>query len=91
MEGINRVIVPFIACGDLNTYDSDMTYPLNLDGKEYFQLPPTQAPIKPPYEKACDLKKRNLIQEHGLVETSVTVQVKPDINNDLESGSKEET
>lgn len=78
MEGINRVIVPFMACGDLNAYDSDMTYPLNLDGKEYFQLPPTQAPIKPPYEKACDLKRRNLIQECGLVEISGEVPIKVD-------------
>ncbi|XP_076053419.1 tRNA (cytidine(32)/guanosine(34)-2'-O)-methyltransferase-like isoform X2 [Oratosquilla oratoria] len=28
LDGINRVIVPFIACGDLSAYDSDMTYPL---------------------------------------------------------------
>ena len=30
LEGINRVIVPFIACGDLSAYDSDMTYPLQV-------------------------------------------------------------
>ncbi len=29
LEGSNRIIVPFIACGDLNTqFDSDKTYPL---------------------------------------------------------------
>ncbi|KAG2469457.1 DOCK5 protein, partial [Polypterus senegalus] len=28
LEGPNRVIVPFLACGDLSAYDSDMTYPL---------------------------------------------------------------
>jgi len=70
LDGINRTIVPFIACGDLNSYDSDMTYPLSLEGREYVQLPPTQAPIKPPYEKACELKRKNLIQESGLVETA---------------------
>ena len=28
--GISRVIVPFVACGDLSGYDSDRTYPLQL-------------------------------------------------------------
>lgn len=32
-EGPNRVIVPFLACGDLSAYDSDMTYPLDSDYK----------------------------------------------------------
>ena len=27
---MNRVIVPFLACGDLSGYDSDKTYPLQL-------------------------------------------------------------
>lgn len=30
-EGPNRVIVPFLACGDLSAYDSDMTYPLDAN------------------------------------------------------------
>ncbi|XP_002156663.3 tRNA (cytidine(32)/guanosine(34)-2'-O)-methyltransferase [Hydra vulgaris] len=67
LEGINCMLTPFLACGDLNSYDSDMTYPLELeDGNDYIQLPPTQAPIKPPYETACELKKKNKIQEEGL-------------------------
>lgn len=32
-EGSNRVIVPFLACGDLSAYDSDMSYPLNAEYK----------------------------------------------------------
>jgi tRNA (cytidine32/guanosine34-2'-O)-methyltransferase len=24
---MNRIIVPFVACGDLSGFDSDMTYP----------------------------------------------------------------
>ena len=32
LTGPNRVIVPFLACGDLSAFDSDKTYPLNLDG-----------------------------------------------------------
>ncbi|XP_053552627.1 putative tRNA (cytidine(32)/guanosine(34)-2'-O)-methyltransferase [Bombina bombina] len=62
LEGPNRVIVPFLACGDLSAYDSDRTYPLQLEpGKEYSYVPPTQPPIRPPYEEACFLKKNNLL------------------------------
>ena len=28
--GINRVIAPFVACGDLSGFDSDMTYPVEV-------------------------------------------------------------
>merc|ERR1719167_744372 len=58
LEGINRVIVPFLACGDLSAYDSDRTYGLDIrDGEEYEYLPPTQAPINPPYKSAVNLKR----------------------------------
>ena len=30
LEGPNRVIVPFLACGDLSGFDSDKTYPLRV-------------------------------------------------------------
>lgn len=30
LEGPNRIIVPFVACGDLSAYDSDKTYPLEV-------------------------------------------------------------
>lgn len=30
LVGINREIVPFLACGDLNGFDSDRTYPLTV-------------------------------------------------------------
>ncbi|KAM3843622.1 tRNA (cytidine(32)/guanosine(34)-2'-O)-methyltransferase isoform 2-T2 [Vipera latastei] len=67
LEGPNRVIVPFLACGDLSAYDSDRTYPLQLDPeKEYTYVPPTQPPIHPAYEEACFLKKHNLLtKEQG--------------------------
>lgn len=54
LEGINRVIVPFLACGDLSAFDSDRTYSL---GPEYQYHPPTQTPINPPYQQALDLKR----------------------------------
>jgi hypothetical protein len=40
------VIVPFLACGDLSAFDSDMTYP-----SEGQSLDPVQSPINPPYKK----------------------------------------
>ncbi|XP_031658792.1 tRNA (cytidine(32)/guanosine(34)-2'-O)-methyltransferase isoform X1 [Oncorhynchus kisutch] len=62
LEGPNRIIVPFLACGDLSAFDSDRTYPLQLDAsKEYKYTPPTQPPIRPPYQQACQLRKNNLL------------------------------
>ncbi|KAL2099764.1 hypothetical protein ACEWY4_004158 [Coilia grayii] len=62
LEGPNRIIVPFLACGDLSGFDSDKTYPLQLDSsKEYTYTPPTQPPIHPPYEQACFMRKNNLL------------------------------
>lgn len=62
LEGPNRVIVPFLACGDLSAYDSDRTYPLELEaGKGYTYLPPTQSPINPPYKEACFLRKHDML------------------------------
>lgn len=30
LKGTNKKIVPFIVCGDLNGYDSDTTFPLQV-------------------------------------------------------------
>ena len=49
-----RYIVPFLACGDLSAYDSDMSYPLD---ESYVYTPPTQAPIDPPYKTALEAKR----------------------------------
>ena len=63
LEGVNRVIVPFVACGDLSAYDSDQTYLLAASSgeKDHKSLSPTQEPINPPYKTACFLKKSNLL------------------------------
>ncbi|XP_074603545.1 tRNA (cytidine(32)/guanosine(34)-2'-O)-methyltransferase-like isoform X2 [Brevipalpus obovatus] len=54
----NRIIVPFIACGDLSGFDADMNYPLTTGtGEGYKYHEPTQMPINPPYQEACRLKK----------------------------------
>ena len=58
LEGPNRYIVPFLACGDLSAYDSDKTYPLmDIDGKKYEYREPTQKPIDPPYKAALAMKR----------------------------------
>ncbi|KAJ2004576.1 tRNA (uridine-2'-O-)-methyltransferase trm7 [Coemansia thaxteri] len=58
--GSNRVIVPFVACGDLRGFDADMTYSLDTDESEpYHHRDPTQSPINPPYKKALELKRSN--------------------------------
>ena len=49
-------VVPFIACGSLDGFDSDKTYPLE---QEYIE--PIQPPIHPAYEEACALKKTKKI------------------------------
>uniref|UniRef100_A0A8C5HK20 Putative tRNA (cytidine(32)/guanosine(34)-2'-O)-methyltransferase n=1 Tax=Gouania willdenowi TaxID=441366 RepID=A0A8C5HK20_GOUWI len=64
LEGPNRVIVPFLACGDLSAFDADRTYPLQLaEGKEYQYTPPTQPPIHPPYQQACQLRRDNQLSK----------------------------
>lgn len=66
LEGPNRIIVPFLACGDLSAYDSDRNYPLELTpGAGYTYHPPTQSPINPPYKKACFLKKHDLLAKQA--------------------------
>lgn len=64
----NRSIIPFVACGDLNGFDPDKNYPLDLNkagsagGSTYVYHEPTQAPIHPPYERACQLKKNATLE-----------------------------
>eukprot|EP00939_MAST-03C_sp_MAST-3C-sp1_P005299 g5299.t1 len=63
MVGVNRTVVPFVACGDLSGFDSDQSYPLDLknvlcsgesassraSNYTYRHLEPVQAPITAPY------------------------------------------
>ncbi|XP_053993913.1 putative tRNA (cytidine(32)/guanosine(34)-2'-O)-methyltransferase [Hylaeus volcanicus] len=55
LTGANRVVVPFVVCGDLTQPDSDTCYPLDYEGKEYKYQAPVQTPIAPPYEEALSL------------------------------------
>ncbi|XP_024136524.1 putative tRNA (cytidine(32)/guanosine(34)-2'-O)-methyltransferase [Oryzias melastigma] len=78
LDGPNRFIVPFLACGDLSAFDSDRTYPLQLDADtEYRYTHPPQPPICPSYQQACHLRKNNLLSKEGAaVNTSSQSQSK---------------
>ena len=39
LTGENRVIVPFLACGDLRGFDSDMTYPVEVSSCHGYLIP----------------------------------------------------
>eukprot|EP00935_MAST-01C_sp_MAST-1C-sp1_P000165 g165.t1 len=70
MNGHGRVIVPFLACGDLSGFDADQSYPLdalNSSGKGGSSggsgdnaggavLNPVQGPINPPYSQYLQQK-----------------------------------
>ncbi len=48
--GSRALVVPFVACGDLGGFDSDKSYPLQLEsGDEYTYRDPVQPPIHPNY------------------------------------------
>ncbi|XP_033097823.1 putative tRNA (cytidine(32)/guanosine(34)-2'-O)-methyltransferase isoform X2 [Anneissia japonica] len=71
LTGVNRVIVPFLACGDLSAYDSDKNYPLELElGAGYKHIAPTQPPINPPYKTACMLKKNDQLAKQSVASYS---------------------
>ncbi|RUS18445.1 FtsJ-like methyltransferase-domain-containing protein [Endogone sp. FLAS-F59071] len=61
LVGPNRVIVPFVACGDLSGFDSDRTYALETtdENAPYKSLDPLQPPISAPYKTAIELKRSN--------------------------------
>jgi tRNA (cytidine32/guanosine34-2'-O)-methyltransferase len=56
-SGHGRVIVPFLACGDLSGFDADQSYPLDAAesassaGTGGAVLNPVQGPINPPYSQ----------------------------------------
>jgi ubiquitin related modifier 1 len=49
-----KLIIPFVTCGDLDGYDGDTTYPLP---ENYEYKDPVQSPITPPYQEAIRRKK----------------------------------
>ena len=51
-----RWIAPFVACGDLSSFDSDASYQLPED---YVSLDPVQPPTAPPYKRAIETRRAN--------------------------------
>lgn len=56
LDPAHRVLVPFMACGDLSGWDADQNY--DLDPDTYTPLDPVQPPTAPAYKTAIDLVKR---------------------------------
>lgn len=48
---VNRKIIPFVVCGDLRGYDSDMSYPLD---ENYEHREVVQKPTAPPYKEVLE-------------------------------------
>lgn len=48
---VNRRIIPFVVCGDLRGFDSDMTYPLD---ENYVHHEVVQPPTSPPYKEVLE-------------------------------------
>ncbi|KAH8816101.1 uridine-2'-O--methyltransferase TRM7 [Xylogone sp. PMI_703] len=49
-----RWIAPFLACGDLGSFDADASYHLP---KDRVSLDPVQPPTAPPYKRALEMRK----------------------------------
>jgi len=54
LTDVEKIVIPFVTCGDLSGYDADTTYALP---KDYEYHEPVQSPISPPYEEAISRKK----------------------------------
>jgi len=58
-----RLIAPFVACGDLNSWDSDATY--NLDEGEVIPEP-VQHPVDPPYKEFLEMRRSGKLEAFRL-------------------------
>jgi tRNA (cytidine32/guanosine34-2'-O)-methyltransferase len=68
-----RWIAPFLACGDLSSWDSDATYRLP---KDRITLDPIQPPTAPPYKRALEMRKA-ASGAYGKVKTTQTMGASP--------------
>ncbi|XP_006898924.1 PREDICTED: putative tRNA (cytidine(32)/guanosine(34)-2'-O)-methyltransferase-like [Elephantulus edwardii] len=74
LEGPTRITVPFVTCGDPSVYNSDDSYPSDLEeDSEYQYVPPTQPHISPPHREACTLNKGEPAKEIRLQETPISI------------------
>ncbi|XP_063905200.1 uncharacterized protein LOC135124219 [Zophobas morio] len=77
LTGVNRVIIPFLVCGDISAFDSDTTYPLQIAGEEPYQYhSPVQPPIAPPYYfvEETEPKHAKVEVQHVPAEVELLVQ-----------------
>ena len=58
MDPKSRCIVPFMACGDRDGWDSDKTYDLS---KDYKYTEPVRPPTEPAYKEALDMRRKGEI------------------------------
>ncbi|KAI6214555.1 putative tRNA (cytidine(32)/guanosine(34)-2'-O)-methyltransferase [Aphelenchoides besseyi] len=70
-KGINRVLVPFLCCGDMSGFDSERSHHLEVDsiseelrqkfniGDKWINLDPVAPPTEPAYKHAVNLKRTN--------------------------------
>ncbi|XP_035778356.1 putative tRNA (cytidine(32)/guanosine(34)-2'-O)-methyltransferase 1 [Anopheles albimanus] len=64
---VNRRILPFVVCGDLREFDSDMSYSLNIDPeKEYEHKEVVQKPLTPAYSEVLERMKTTSLK-HGSI------------------------
>ena len=73
LEG-ERLIVPFVACGDLNGYDADATYPLELEdgASSVAVLEAVQKPTTPAYRAFVEEQRAVGGRGKVVLDTSVT-------------------
>ncbi len=61
-------------CTRTHTHTHTHTHTQGSGDEPYKPLKPAQAPIKPPYQTACDLKKRNLLEKSSYAHKADTGQ-----------------
>ncbi|XP_053680514.1 putative tRNA (cytidine(32)/guanosine(34)-2'-O)-methyltransferase 1 [Anopheles nili] len=64
---VNRAIIPFVVCGDLREFDSDMSYSLNIDPeRDYEYRDVMQKPLAPAYSEVLERLKTTSLK-HGSI------------------------
>ena len=61
---VNRKIIPFLICGDLRGYDSDMSY--SLDPESYVHRDVVQKPIAPAYKEVLERLSKVSLKHEGI-------------------------
>uniref|UniRef100_A0A1B0A632 Putative tRNA (cytidine(32)/guanosine(34)-2'-O)-methyltransferase n=1 Tax=Glossina pallidipes TaxID=7398 RepID=A0A1B0A632_GLOPL len=89
---INQELIPFVVCGDLNGFDSDMSYNLDLEkNAEYTYHEVVQKPISPAYKEILDKLKNCSIKHSAITVTHCTSEEKTKENESQSSAQEENT